>query len=564
DALEGVAALPADAHLTWQLLKSQLLITTGDYETSHQLAKQVWKASQERGQPLQAVDACLVMAEAFVEGGDFKASLAAIAHGEEALTTLTEEPSATTTQRQASLLHLRGKNGVYEGDFNQALDYFQQSLTLRQELGNKYDIAVSLRHIGVCQGIKGDEEQALELHQQALQVFQELGAKSRAAHCLTNIGVYYQMKGEWERALEYTQQGLALFQELGNKKMIGYAQGGIGDISYSKGALEQALEYFQLHLAVAEELGDKWNLAGSLGRIASVYLQWGDLDQALVYNQKTLALAHELDNKDKIAWSLAFNGKIHWQKDALDQALASLKESIKYRQELGRNLPYVANLFWLIRVAIDIGSHEQAQDYLRRLQEINEQEANKIISQYYRTAKALVLQRSPRLRDKGQAQALFQQVAKAEGIRDELTVIVMMNLCELLLDELKAYGDPEVFQEAQTLVDRLYALAQEQHSFSLAVDVLILQAKFALIKGDLAAATQLLEQAKLKADEKSLKLLAKKAAAENQLMETQFETWRDLIQRNASFEERLEQARLTDYLNRAMKFVAVEMREPSS
>ena len=74
------------------------------------------------------------------------------------------------------------------------MDYFQQSLVLRQEVGNKYDIAVSLRNIGVIYGNKGDVEQAIEYHQQALKLFREVGNKARIGQCLTNIGMFHAEK----------------------------------------------------------------------------------------------------------------------------------------------------------------------------------------------------------------------------------------------------------------------------------------------------------------------------------------------------------------------------------
>ncbi|MFQ5980580.1 MAG: hypothetical protein ACE5OZ_20775 [Candidatus Heimdallarchaeota archaeon] len=64
------------------------------------------------------------------------------------------------------------------------------------------------------------------------------------------------------------------------------------------------------------------------------------------------------------------------------------------------------------------------------------------------------------------------------------------------------------------MADKLYSSAQDRHYHILVITSLFLQAKFALIEGDLTAATQFLEQAKGTAEENSLGRLAEKVTAE--------------------------------------------------
>ncbi|MFQ5978114.1 MAG: tetratricopeptide repeat protein [Candidatus Heimdallarchaeota archaeon] len=514
EALEQEAELPPDALLTWQLLKSQLLFTTGDLDASQQLARQVWRGILDRGKPLQGVDASIVMAEVLVELGKFEEAAKAIAEGEQLLTTITEETPAALSQREASFFHFRGRICLHKAETDQAMDYFQQSLALRQELGNKHDIAVSLRNIGVIHTYKDDVEQALDYHQQALKLFQEVGNSYRMAWCLTNIGSFHQQKGDSDSALEYAQQGLALFQELGNKKMNAYALWVIGDIYQQKGELDQALAYFQQQRSIVEELGNKWELGVCSSAIGWLYWHRGDVDRALEYAQQALAIGQEYDNKLFIANALGVIGLIHWQKGAFAQALAHIEEDLRYHEEQGNNIQVGWRLYGLIQVSLDMDSPEQAQQYLDRLQHIIEQEDDKSLSQSYRVTQALVLKTSPRIRDKARAQELLQQLIEEEMIYFWNTQLAMINLCELLLDELKAYGEINVLHEAKSLVDKLYSLAQARHSHSLVVNSLILRAKFAMIEGDLTAAVQYLEQARVTAEEKSLGQLAEKVTTE--------------------------------------------------
>lgn len=602
EALEKVDELPPDEQLTYQLLKSQLLITTGDYEESHQLAEQVFKERQERGKLLQAVDACIVMAEAFEWLAGYEESLKVITQGEQLLAALTGEAPAALTQRQAALLERRGRLLFQQEAHDQAMDCFQQSLVKRQELDKKHDIAVALQNIGLSHYSKNEFDLAADYYQRALKLFQEVGNKYRLGWCLTNISGFYSDKGSHNRALEYAQQGMALFQEignlrgmayslnwistfyrregdldraleyaqqsmelnqeLGNKKQLAYSLLNLGINHSARGEKDRALEFQQQSLALFEELGYKGGIAGSLDALSWIYQSKGDLDRALECQQRSLALYQELGESLRIAGAGHKIALIYWHKGNPDQALAQMAQSLGVIEEVGINRWTAWILLDLVSITLDQGARDQAQHYLQRLQQIYEQEESKQISQRYYLAKALTLKASPRIRDKGEAQALFQQLVEEEmvGLFHYWTELALVNLCELLLDELKAYGEPEVFQEARTVVNRLATAAEDQQAFSLVVNVLILQAKFALIDGDLTAAREFLEQAKVTAEEKDLGLLAEKVAAEQRLLEAQYDTWQRLIQDNAPFGIRLEQARMGDYLKKAQQLIFMESR----
>ncbi|MFX1514149.1 MAG: hypothetical protein ACFFCQ_16350 [Promethearchaeota archaeon] len=107
------------------------------------------------------------------------------------------------------------------------------------------------------------------------------------------------------------------------------------------------------------------------------------------------------------------------------------------------------------------------------------------------------------------------------------------------------------------MLGNLVLLAEEQHSFLLLVNTLILQAKFTLVEGNLTRAMQLLDQAKGIAEEKNLGKLSEKISAEKQLLITQLDTWEDLIQDNAPLKERLTRARLEEYISKALEIVHI-------
>ena len=236
-----------------------------------------------------------------------------------------------------------------------------------------------------------------------------------------------------------------------------------------------------------------------------------------------------------------------------DEALEQITKSLSLFQEIGVNLDTTLPLFNLIDLSLDLGFLQKAQSYLQQLQEINTKNENRLISQRYRLAKALVLKSRRRAKMKAESSEILEGLIAEEMVDHTLSVRAMFELSELLLDELRAYGEEEVFYEVKELIQRLEEKANIQKSHSLIIDTLILQAKLSMVEGNLIASQQILDQVELIVKEKEIYYLANKVLKEKEQLKNQYEKWESLIQSNAPFGSRLEQAQLAEYISVAKK-----------
>jgi hypothetical protein len=177
---------------------------------------------------------------------------------------------------------------------------------------------------------------------------------------------------------------------------------------------------------------------------------------------------------------------------------------------------------------------------------------------HLRLAQAIELKKSPRLADKAKTQQLLKQIIQEDILPPDLVIYGMLNLCELLLDEVRAYGELEAFREADELSNQIYDIALEQGSTSLLVDALLFRSKFALLNGTVAEADRLLREALAVAEEKGLARLTEKVLREKESLEKEVVRWEDLITRAAPLRERLEHARLQDYIADAVRIIKLE------
>ncbi|MFW9915265.1 MAG: tetratricopeptide repeat protein [Candidatus Thorarchaeota archaeon] len=585
--------LSAIDQLRCQVFKSQILTRIGRFEEGLKIAEKVLEECQDQNLSFLIVDASIATAEALESLGMPNKGLKILATGSERLSALGDKDLAVALQKKIALLHFKGcfyqqkgefdvalkyfqeslalcdeigsksdislaQNGIgttywRKGELDKALKYFQTSLALRQEVGNKQDIAGSLNNIGNIHWQRGDLDQALECYQESLALREEVGNKQHIAMSLNNIGNIYDAKGELSKALEFHQRSLALREELGNKQHIAMSLNNLGAIYWLKGDLVQALDHFNQSLAIRKELGNEQDIAGSLHNIGETYKLKGDLDEALQAYQESLAIFEKLGNKLYIAVSFLNIGAIFHQKGDLEQALQYLEQSLALSEEIGNRQDIAEVLFRLISLAIDRSSLEQAQNYLQDLQQINAAEQDKLINQYYRIAKALLLKTSTRIRDKAKAEELLEQVAKGEIIHHELTIEALLNLCDLHLVELHATSDQNLLAEVKDHVKRLMEVAKQQHSHWLLAEAYVLQSKIALVELRTKEARRSLTQAQFIAEEKGLTQLAMKISSDHDALLGQLSQWEKLVARKASLKERLDLTQLDDFLSRMVR-----------
>ena len=120
-------------------------------------------------------------------------------------------------------------------------------------------------------------------------------------------------------------------------------------------------------------------------------------------------------------------------------------------------------------------------------------------------------------------------------------------------------GNEEILLEIKTLTEKLLTIAKAQNSYSLLAQIYILQSKLALIELNTSKAQQLLSQAQVIAEEKGLQRLAMRISNEHDKLLGQLTTWENLIEKNASLQERLELVEMEDFLTSLVNKKAMDL-----
>lgn len=129
------------------------------------------------------------------------------------------------------------------GDYDLALDSFQQAHQHALQLGLLDEQASSMNNQGIVHRMKGNYEEALKYFEHSRDLFEIQGDTRFVAFSLNNISIIYRNLGDFDKALLYLNQGNDLLDKYGNSFDRGYTKGSLIELYLSVNNSEKASIY---------------------------------------------------------------------------------------------------------------------------------------------------------------------------------------------------------------------------------------------------------------------------------------------------------------------------------
>ncbi len=362
---------------------------------------------------------------------------------------------------------------------------------------------------------KGELNSSLEILEKIEEELEDCEKCTTIEKKLKQIEIYnikssiFWRNGNLEKSIEIISQALEFRNEVGENKEIGRSFFLAGTFQSEKGNLDKGIKIMNQSLKILIKNEDLINASHVLNNIGWTYKIQGKLDLALKYLVESVEIKKKIATKQSIRIQLANIGVINWQKGNLNEAISYLNESLKYERIIGNKSEIADCLFYLFTISLDQKDLSQSQKYLEELKQLYEsEEDNKRLDAIYRVAYALFLKSKPRSKNIYEAQEILKQLIDSEVAKFEITVIAMLNLCDLYLYELNNSDDEEILDEINKILQKLLLIAKKHNSYHLWAEIYLIQAKFALVQLDLKNARILLTKSQNLADSKGLTQLA--------------------------------------------------------
>ena len=161
----------------------------------------------------------------------------------------------------------------------------------------KYARARLLRLMGNANLFLNNERQALEYFEQSMSIYRELDLKSGIAAVLHNVAVIRERQNDYSGAVQNYTEAALLFGEDNNSEYLGTVYTRLGNIYNVLGRMDKSLEYHALALNIQEKTNDSISMAHSYNNLGNVYLGLKDYKTALIFYNKAVVMSRLVENE---------------------------------------------------------------------------------------------------------------------------------------------------------------------------------------------------------------------------------------------------------------------------
>ncbi|MFM6078454.1 MAG: tetratricopeptide repeat protein, partial [Dolichospermum sp.] len=214
----------------------------------------------------------------------------------------------TEFQQQENLAtSLNNLAGLYrsQGRYNEAESLYLQSLDIcKRQLGDDHlDVATSLNNQGGSNSLNGlgnaynslgQYQTAIDFHQQSLKIKREIGDVQGEGNSLIGLGNAYNSLGQYQTAIDFYQQSLKITREIGDVRGESNSLIGLGGAYNSLGQYQTAIDFYQQSLKIKREIGDVRGESNSLNGLGNAYNSLGQYQTAIDFHQQSLKIKREI------------------------------------------------------------------------------------------------------------------------------------------------------------------------------------------------------------------------------------------------------------------------------
>ncbi|MEC4852490.1 MAG: tetratricopeptide repeat protein, partial [Jaaginema sp. PMC 1079.18] len=244
------------------------------------------------------------------------------------------ENDLAVSPEEAQRLVTQGTHQYQASQFREALQSWQQALSIYQIIGDSAGEARVLNNMGIALKSLGQYQQAIENYQQSVAIRREGGDRPwleiRAKHSDTQGWVEHHVRGEFHQgmqlAIEHFRKQQKLANSIGDRLVEAKAWHNLGKAHNSLEQPAKALEYHQKALAIQRSIGDRTGEFASLELLAQTCETLQTFSEAIAYYQQYLDLAQQQNHNQALsnAWSGLGHGTF---------ALANYPQALQYYQQ---------------------------------------------------------------------------------------------------------------------------------------------------------------------------------------------------------------------------------------
>jgi tetratricopeptide (TPR) repeat protein len=244
-----------------------------------------------------------------------------------------------------------------------ALETAKNTELKSEEINYQMGLLKSKRLISGIYWSISDYQKAMQYAVQSLSLAEKLEAKEEKAIVLRTIGIILSDLGEAQKSAEYFFESLKLYEELNDKDGLSKAYNSIGNAYATQGNKQKAGEYYNKSLVIARGMNDLAGVSRCLNNIATIHLDESEHDYLRNLLFEAVRINRQIGQKYWEAINYMNIGDIFFRENLLDSAYNYYLKSEKIFSELN-NIPRLAsNYLQLSKYFASAGRSDESLRY---------------------------------------------------------------------------------------------------------------------------------------------------------------------------------------------------------
>jgi len=286
--------------------------------------------------------------------------------------TLNQRIKGDKTKNQREVLIMKSKYlnlmaNIYHSkeNYSDAMEKFEEILTIHEKLGNLKEVATSLNNIANIYYTINNYNEALKNYNRALKIYKALEDLSNKATSYINIGECFFAQDDYPKAIKSYLSALKINREQGFLKGKVASLNRLGEIMRIQENYSKALKLTKNAIKVNDQLRDFTGKATSIKLMASIKNDQGYYQEAIKFYNRALKIYEKLGDLSMKAECFIDIGDIYRIQGKLSEALELYMRALKINEK-GNNLRVRANC--LKNIALinhDQGKYPEALKYYR-------------------------------------------------------------------------------------------------------------------------------------------------------------------------------------------------------
>jgi tetratricopeptide (TPR) repeat protein len=262
--------------------------------------------------------------------------------------------------RRPAWLHHLGILAQDRGDYAEAQRRYEQSLEIKERLGDQAGASKSYGQLGILAFLRGDYAEAQRRYEQALEIMERLGDQAGASTSYHQLGMLAQARGDYAEAQRRYEQSLEIDERLGDQAGASKVYHQLGMLAQDRGDYAEAQRRYEQSLEIKERLGDQAGASKVYHQLGILAQDRGDYAEAQRRYEQSLEIKERLGDQAGASTSYHQLGILAFLRGDYAEAQRRYEQALEIMERLGDQAGIATTRSQLGRLRAAQGRHRDA------------------------------------------------------------------------------------------------------------------------------------------------------------------------------------------------------------